>query len=264
MQPRVVEVADPDVVRQYLALDPEVHLYGLADLEDPIWSLSRWFIRERDGAVSAAVGIVGLPDSDDRIFYAQGRAGDDEVALLSGEIASEIPHGCLATLAHGVEPHLTGIELQLEGEFQRMILRDRCRIPDCSQGVSRVGVEALPAMRKLIADEQNANMFLGPAMFDEVDYRVVWDRSDLVAMAGVHVFSERHGVAAIGNVLTASAHRRKGLATRVVGDLAAELHARVELVGLNHRVTNLSARRCYEQLGFESVHTYVEGRLLRA
>ncbi|MFV1991582.1 MAG: GNAT family N-acetyltransferase [Acidimicrobiales bacterium] len=262
MPPRVVELDDPGIARHFFCEDPDVHLYGLADLEDPIWSLSRWFALERGGVTKAVAGIVGLPDSEDRIFYAQGRAGDIDVALLGGEIASEIPDGCLATLAHGVESHLDGLELQLEGSFQRMILRGASRLPEQSVGVIHVGTGALPAMRKLIAAEQNANMFLSPAMFADVDYRVVWEGPDLVAMAGVHVLSESGGVAAIGNVLTASAHRREGLATLLVGDLAGELCGRVDLVGLNHRVTNTAAQRCYERLGFEPVHTYVEGRLL--
>ena len=48
-------------------------------------------------------------------------------------------------------------------------------------------------------------------------------RRVLAAVAGVHVLSEAHGVAAIGNVLTHPAHRRQGLARALMATLARRL-----------------------------------------
>ena len=50
-------VAEPDELVELYSRDPHLHIYALADLEEPYWSASTWW---RNG--DAAVGLVGLPD----------------------------------------------------------------------------------------------------------------------------------------------------------------------------------------------------------
>lgn len=262
MSRRVVEITDPELVRRYFEADPEVHLYGLADLDEPIWSTSRWWGLETDNELLAVVADIRLEGISTPIFYAQGRADDVDLVTLAGLVSDEIPDSCMAVLALGVVESLDHFRVEPEGVFQRMVLRDHHACEAQAQA-KRAGVGDLERLWNLIVREKSEITFLSPTMLEEVDYRVATFEGEVVAMAGVHIYSERASVAAIGNVLTAADHRREGLASKLISDLCAELIRSVGLIGLNHRVGNMAAERCYEKLGFAAVHTYWEGSLYR-
>jgi ribosomal protein S18 acetylase RimI-like enzyme len=80
----------------------------------------------------------------------------------------------------------------------------------------------------------------------------------LCAVAGVHVFSEAYGVAALGNITTRPEHRGKGLAGLVTGVLCRRLRQRVDWIGLNVDAENVAAIACYRKLGFARVADYGE------
>lgn len=86
-------------------------------------------------------------------------------------------------------------------------------------------------------------------------------RSDdrIVAVAGVHVRSDKDGIAILGNIATAVEHRGKGYGAAVTARLLEELVAEGKQVGLNVESDNLPAISCYRKLGFVEVHQYLEG-----
>jgi ribosomal protein S18 acetylase RimI-like enzyme len=71
----------------------------------------------------------------------------------------------------------------------------------------------------------------------------------LVAQGGTHLFLS--GAAEIGNIVTARAHRREGLATQVVAALLEELEAECRAVFLLVLEDNKPALAFYEHVGFE-------------
>src|SRR5947208_10651053 len=81
----------------------------------------------------------------------------------------------------------------------------------------------------------------------------------LMSVAGVHVFSQRYKVAALGNIATHPDARGQGLATTTTARLCQELlRAGIEHIGLNVRADNRGAIACYEKIGFERVAGYGE------
>lgn len=86
--------------------------------------------------------------------------------------------------------------------------------------------------------------------------------ASLVSVAGVHVYSEQHKVAGLGNITTHPQFRGQGLAKVVCAKLCKELLQKVEQIGLNVKVDNTSAIACYTKLGFEAIATYEEYSLL--
>jgi predicted GNAT family acetyltransferase len=84
------------------------------------------------------------------------------------------------------------------------------------------------------------------------------DAGGLLSVAGVHVYSRRYRVAALGNIATHPAHRGKGYGTRVTGRLCRTLLDEVEHIGLNVKTDNEPALRCYRRLGLEVVARYAE------
>jgi len=85
----------------------------------------------------------------------------------------------------------------------------------------------------------------------------------IVSVAGVHVFSEKYRVAALGNITTHPAYRNRGFAEEVTAHLCQQLFNRVDHIGLNVHSNNRSAIRCYQKLGFEIVGHYEECSLKR-
>ena len=76
--------------------------------------------------------------------------------------------------------------------------------------------------------------------------------------AGVHVYSEEYRVAALGNIVTHPDYRNRGFGRIVTAYLCKKLLEKVDHIGLNVHRDNVSAIRCYENLGFEILGKYEE------
>jgi predicted GNAT family acetyltransferase len=80
----------------------------------------------------------------------------------------------------------------------------------------------------------------------------------LVSAAGVHVYSSRYRVAALGNITTHLEHRNRGYARLVTRSLCHDLLKEVDFIGLNVKADNLPAIRLYQSLGFKISRKYGE------
>ena len=92
-------------------------------------------------------------------------------------------------------------------------------------------------------------------------HRYVGLREDgnLASVAGVHVYSPRLGVAALGNVATHPSARGRGLAMTTCGHLCHLLQTdRISTISLNVRADNHAAIDVYERLGFSRAEEYLE------
>jgi predicted GNAT family acetyltransferase len=95
-------------------------------------------------------------------------------------------------------------------------------------------------------------------------YRGIRRGGRLVSVAGVHVYSPRFLVAALGNITTHPDWRGHGFATLVSAALCQALgQAGVAHIGLNVRADNEAAIHCYKKLGFECAADYGECTLTR-
>ena len=81
------------------------------------------------------------------------------------------------------------------------------------------------------------------------------------SIAGVHVFSETYGVAAIGNFVTHPSRRGLGLASRCTQKLLDTLFERTSLVTLNVQEKNEAAVKMFRNFGFQTNHVFFEGRV---
>ncbi len=114
-----------------------------------------------------------------------------------------------------------------------------------------------PALRKLYSAAYPANYFV-PKMLQTGKYYGYMDRGSITAVAGVHVVSDEHRIAVLGNITTHPEYRGRGLATELTRVLTAELVAEGKMVCLNVKADNAAAIACYGKLGFVPVHEYEE------
>jgi ribosomal protein S18 acetylase RimI-like enzyme len=107
--------------------------------------------------------------------------------------------------------------------------------------------------------------FFHRSMLRQGTFRGVRRGSELVAVAGTHLFSADLGVCTIGNVYTRRDHRRQGLAARVTSEVVrhALSHA-IPTIVLNVGQDNAAAHAVYERLGFRRYCEFFEGEASRA
>jgi ribosomal protein S18 acetylase RimI-like enzyme len=249
-------INNPSRIRALLETDRPWSVYALGDLSPAHFVHCAWWC-----GLGAAPALV--------LLY---RAFTPPVLLTVGEAAAlqavlgEIPEEPQMHLH--VRPEVVAL---LEGRYRvrdrremwRMIL-DRAKFSTvAAAGAARLGPGDLEALSYLYADGESTGEspdFFSPAMLAEGVYFGVREGSALVAAAGTHLVAEEEAVAAIGNVYTRRDRRGRGLATRLVGAVAAELLCKgLRTVALNVGQNNQPAIRVYERLGFAHYCDFVEG-----
>lgn len=258
--PDLRPATSPEPVAELYERHPEVHPYGLADLDEPLWSRSTWY---RDG--DAAVGVLDL-GSGAPVLYAVAADADGDAATLDllGRLAPELPGHFVITGPMGLSERLDATHTAAWViPHVKMHLPSPDGLPDADPRVEWLGPDAAGEVVALREHGGDASAFFVPALLETGHYGALRDGGALVAVAGAHVVSESRGVAAIGNVLTHPAHRRRGLARSLTATVARRLLERVPVVGLNVGVANTGARRLYEDLGFVPLITYEEAELRR-
>ncbi|MFC4149723.1 GNAT family N-acetyltransferase [Micromonospora mangrovi] len=243
---------DRAVLAALLARDPVLHAYQLGDLDDFFWPYTSWF--RRGDQVALLYHGVELPTL--LAFAAPGDAG--ELAALLVELAPVLPARLWAHLSPGLSAALTErFDVTAAAEHHRMALTDPARLTAVAPAGQVLDGADLPALLDLYAVAYPGNWF-DPRMLDTGQYVGVRDGDELVAVAGVHVWSPTWRVAALGNVTTHPRMRGRGLAGAAVAALCVRLRDTVDHVTLNVRADNLAAVRLYERLGFTRVADFVE------
>lgn len=249
-------VADRAELAAFYGDAPAAHVYALADLDEPFWPASRWYRRG-----DAVVGLVGLPSGEGLACYAVATRDPHATLGLVADLAPELPVGLLVTGPSGLAEALAPIRpVAWHAPHVRYLLADRSRLPPTDPRIESLGRADLADLEALYASEPGAVFFL-PHMLDDGAFVGVREEGVLVAAAGTHVVSTTHGVAAIGAVYAALAHRGRGLGRAVTVAVARRLAERVGVVGLNVAASNQIARRVYESIGFVPLLTYDEAEL---
>ncbi|MBO4160216.1 GNAT family N-acetyltransferase [Micromonospora antibiotica] len=243
---------DRAVLAGLLRHDPVLHAYQLGDLDDFFWPYTSWFRRGEQVALlyhGAAQPVLLL-------FAAE--PDRPAAAALLDELAPVLPARLYAHLSPGLEQVLAGrYVITPAGAHLRMALTDPARLAGVAASGEVLTGADLPALRALYADAYPGNWF-DPRMLDTGHYLGVRAGGELVAVAGVHVWSPTYRVAAVGNVTTRPQARGRGLAQAVVAALCARLRDSVDHVTLNVRADNTTAVRLYGRLGFTTVARFGE------
>lgn len=291
----IAELHDIEALAGFFRADPLLYLYALGDLDEFFRPYARWWGRNEAAGVRSG-GLCGelrevvlLYDSGALPVLLAFTRDVDRMAGLLLEMRGRLPARFYAHLSPGLEAALVdGFRLESHGRHLRMGLIDDSRLPTRGgwPGESRGGADdgrprtpvagddltprtagaaTLSALSRvdltdvleLFAASYPGNWF-DPRMLGTGQYLGARIDGRLSAVAGVHVYSETYGVAALGNIATRPEHRGKGLAGLVTGALCRQLRRKVDWIGLNVHAENAAAIACYRKLGFARVADYGE------
>jgi ribosomal protein S18 acetylase RimI-like enzyme len=225
-------------------------VYELGDLDPFFWPRTRWWGLEDDGELRA---IALLYDGGDPpTLLALGRNDHGATARLLTAVRDALPARVYAHLSpdlvEALAPRFAAVH---HGRHLKMTLADPTGAIDVdTTGVRALGSADLSALGDLYTRAYPGNWF-DARMLATGRYFGIADADTLVCVAGVHVYSPHHRVAALGNVTTDARMRGRGLARRATAHLCRALRADgITTIGLNVLADNAAAIRCYTRLGF--------------
>ncbi len=249
-------ITDPAELAAFYGSHRELHIYALADLEEPYWSASTWW---RDG--DAIVGLVTLPDGEGDIVYAVSSRDPEGTLRLLGSLVDDLAPGVLLTGPLGLGDMLGGRRRRAwHRSYHRYALVDAAAMGEPAADVVDLGPDDADELEDLYARDPDA-AFFRPSMLRHDTFAGVRRDGRLVAAAGTHVLSDRFRVAAIGAVVTDPAWRRNGLAREIACGVHRRLTGRVDVIGLNCADRNTAARNLWLGLGFQPLLGYEEAEL---
>ncbi len=243
----VTALTDEADILPYATADPVWCVYALGDLEPPFFADSQWF------ACGDTLALVYHGLQPPVLFAAGSVAG----------FAQTLRHAPLPTslFFHLRDWHVAELERLYQVRERRRMVRmtlKTFRPPAAGPASVRLGPADLERLARFYAS--SGMPVYGPDQVRAGVFYGVFTGNVLASVAGTHVLSDRHGVAALGNVYTMPTHRRRGLASAATSAVAAELRQRgIGTIVLNVEADNAAARRVYARLGFVEALEYLEG-----
>jgi GNAT superfamily N-acetyltransferase len=207
-----------------------------------------------DGGLEGLVVLAHLPNLLN-VFATGAPAAVSQVLAGMPQLPVSGVFSAQAEVLDSLERHL---QVTTAYRMRRMRIRRPELRPRHEGAPVRLSVDHLEQVRRLYGLWTDSHQL--PGQLSAGVYYGIFDRADLIAAAGTHALSMRHGVGAIGNVLTHVAYRGRGYASATTTAVALELFDRgcAEVV-LNVRQGNDIALETYRKLGFTDHCTFIEG-----
>lgn len=260
----ITELHQRGQLTDFLQRDPALHLYALGDLDDIFFPLTRWYGWKTKDSIAAIVMLYA--GFQPPILHAL--CPPDELHAMRAllvELTPALPGKFYAHLTPGIEailaPHF---EIIPEGRHWKMMFTHPKQLPAAaSERVVRLSSADLPALRQLYSQASPGNAFEA-RLLESNHYFGIYQQRKLVCAAGIHVYSPKYNVAAVGNVVTHPDFRSRGYARETVAFLCRALRQSVTHIGLNVRADNSHAVRLYQGLGFTYSSEHDECTLIAA
>jgi GNAT superfamily N-acetyltransferase len=244
-------------IEEFLRRNTFLHLYSIGDLDDFFWQYTTWYALKENQKITqlallysglqlpTLLGLTGEPTGGMRALL------QSLIPLLPRRFHAHLSGDLATVFANDYQGHSYGKHYKMA-----LLHKARPAAIDVSNVVP-LSVADLPEIKDLYRISYPENSF-DPRMVETGCYYGIRHGMHLVSIAGIHVYSPRYKVAALGNVTTHPDFRGQHLGTTVCAKLCQELLRTVDHIGLNVKADNISALSCYKGLGFECVATYEE------
>jgi ribosomal protein S18 acetylase RimI-like enzyme len=256
--PQLVSLHDKASIRAYTMHNPLLHIYEIGDLDDFFWPHTVWYGWVDEGVITQ-LALLYMPFSPPVLLSHanpqrtdHGEFLDALMLVLPRTFYSHVDTHAVTAFA----PHYTA---EHHGHYHKMGLQDVATAIAADDGRASLLTPAdIPALERLYAAAYPGNWF-DARMLQTGFYAGIRDGDSIIATAGIHVVSQREGVAALGNVTTLPHLRGHGYGRSVCAHLVRQLHAAgIGHIGLNVSAHNTAAIALYQRLGFTTVAEYHE------
>ncbi|MFZ5950625.1 MAG: GNAT family N-acetyltransferase [Candidatus Rifleibacteriota bacterium] len=253
----LVEVKDKNEIERFLAHNAALNIYSIGDLDDFFWPYTRWYGIRRNNKLESLAMLYSSGASACTLL-AFSEPVDAGCRLLE-QMTPHLPLSFYAHLSPGLEKALCqNFSADFHGNHQKMFLNKLLIDPDLDlTRATLLSKTDLPAIMKLYQESYPGNWF-DPRMLESDRYFGIFSGDELISIAGIHVYSKKYRVAALGNITTHINHRGKGLGSLVTTKLCQALVYDGLSIGLNVKSDNAKAISCYEKIGFRKVADYRE------
>jgi GNAT superfamily N-acetyltransferase len=258
---KTVHLKDKNTIETFFRSNTFLHIYSLGDLDDFFWPDTTWHALTDEDAIQ----VIALIYTGGKLPCLHIHVGNDKIAY-----AEKLLHYLIPTLPESFHAHLNlGLEnilterytLRPRGKHYKMALVNKS-LPsnvDTSQATG-LSKSHLSEILNLFEKAYPGNFF-EPRMLETKQYFGIRHSDELIGIAGVHVYSRKYRVAALGNVTTHPNYRRKGYGTIATAKVCQSSLTETDHIGLNVKADNIGAIKCYENLGFEIIDSYGEFNL---
>lgn len=142
-------------------------------------------------------------------------------------------------------------------EYVNMGITDFSKIEELDRKIAEaVRYEDLEKVEKLFS-ESYPDAWIDEELLKLNDNYGVYLNENLISFAGVHAYSLSSKLATIAHVTTHPNHRSKGYGRDSIIALINDLRTKMDYIGLNVKVDNKPARKCYQNLGFKDYGRFI-------
>jgi len=264
----ISSTTDKDALHRHFLKDKVLFAYHLGDLDPFFFPKCTWLTRDSEShadGIDEVILVYAALDTPSVLAFGVG----SDYADFVREAADNLPDRFFchyqershAALLESFDEKPLGAHLKMHLPSTAKAL-DWPHAPE-DENIRRLKRSPLGPLTALYVEAYPDNYF-DPRMLDTGKYFGCLESDRLIAVAGIHVYSKRFDIAVLGNVTTAPNRRGRGLATFVTARLVMDLlDEGIGTICLNVAEGNEPAIRCYERLGFETVHRYREGLFAR-
>ncbi|HEV1997866.1 MAG TPA: hypothetical protein VGR61_07025, partial [Candidatus Dormibacteraeota bacterium] len=204
---RQVGTPDREEAVQYLLRDRAWAAYPLGYLDPATGTEMDLHALDGPRGLEAIVAIAHLPNLLNVFATGEPGAVSSVLAEMPGLPASGV-FSARAEVLDAMERHL---QVTTAYRMRRMVVRQDQLRPRRVEPTRRLTIEHLDQVRRLYGLWTDNHQL--PGQLTDGIYHGVFAGKELIAAAGTHALSRRHGVGAIGNVLTHASYRGRGLAS---------------------------------------------------
>lgn len=246
---------DRNVILSFLRKNPDIQYYCLGDLDDFFFPSTTWYSLKSDDKILSLAMLYSGGEVPTLLLFYEGDASSS-VDLLD-KIRPLLPGKFFAHLTPPLKKIFKKEEIAEDyGPHYKMVLKlPKEDIPD--HNIQRLQLRDIDRILELYSAAYPFNWF-DSRMLQTGKYFGYFINNRLTGISGIHVYSPKYRVAALGNIAVAPDQRGKGIAYKLTVRLCNDLRNDTDIIGLNVKSDNDVAIRCYRKAGFEITGEYDE------
>ena len=250
-------IRNKEQIKHFLLNDAGMNIYQIGDLDPFFFPRTKWFALTENENIEELMLLYKGDVATTVLAFANFDAA--RTAELLERFAYQLPDVFYAHFGNGIMNKLKsfraeetfGTHLKMLLKSPGMLLQSECK------NIRRLDEDDLQELLMLYKVHYPGNYF-DKRMLETGKYFGYFEDSELLGVAGIHVYSPLTGVAALGNIVVANDHRGKGICRKLVSALCNDLLNTVDVIGLNVFSENTSAIKSYERCGFVVIGEYEE------